>query len=290
MEKELKELRDEYLRTPIPKELKDVVQAALNEKPRKKPKVGRSILMSAAAALLIVTATVNVSPAAAKVISDIPYMEKVIKVITFVEWKEEVNNSSAIIRTPAISGLGNKRLEQSLNDKYLSESQQLYKEFTDSMATLKEGEKGNLSVESGYEILTDNETILSVQRYTDTTAASSSTENQFDTVDKKNEVLLTLNSLFKDDRYLQVISENLKEQMRQQMAADPDKIYWIEEEDDFTAFKGIDEKQSFYINKDGKLVIAFDSFDVAPGYMGTVEFIIPTKVISGLLVGDQYIH
>ncbi|MGE7879286.1 DUF3298 domain-containing protein [Peribacillus muralis] len=290
MEKELKELRDEYLRTPIPKELKDVVQAALNEKPRKKPKVGRSILMSAAAALLIVTATVNVSPAAAKVISDIPYMEKVIKVITFVEWKEEVNNSSAIIRTPAISGLGNKRLEQSLNDKYLSESQQLYKEFTDSMATLKEGEKGNLSVESGYEILTDNETILSVQRYTDTTAASSSTENQFDTVDKKNEVLLTLNSLFKDDRYLQVISENLKEQMRQQMAADPDKIYWIEEEDDFTAFKGIDEKQSFYINKDGKLVIAFDSFDVAPGYMGTVEFIIPTNVISGLLVGDQYIH
>ncbi|PJN90476.1 anti-sigma-V factor rsiV [Bacillus sp. mrc49] len=290
MEKELKDLRDEYLHIPIPKELKDVVQAALNEKPRKKPRVGRNILVSAAAALLIMTASVNISPAAAKAMSDIPYMEKIIKVITFVEWKEEVNNSSAIIRTPAISGLENKRLEQSLNDKYLSESKELYKEFTDSMSKLKEGEKGNLSVESGYEILTDNETILSVQRYTDTTAASSSTESQFDTVDKKNEVLLTLNSLFKDDRYLQVISENLKEQMRQQMAADPDKVYWVEEEDDLPEFKGIDEKQSFYINKDGKLVIAFDSFDVAPGYMGAVEFVIPTKVISELLVGDQYIH
>ncbi|WP_285769051.1 DUF3298 and DUF4163 domain-containing protein [Peribacillus sp. SI8-4] len=290
MEKELKDLREEYLQTPIPKELKDVVQAALNERPRKKPRVGRNILLSAAAALLIVTASVNMSPAAAKAMSDIPYMEKIIKVITFVEWKEEVNNSSAIIRTPAISGLENKRLEQSLNDKYLSESKQLYKEFTDSMAKLKEGEKGNLSVESGYEILTDNETILSVERYTDTISASSSTESQFDTVDKKNEVLLTLNSLFKDDRYLQVISRNIKEQMKQQMAADPDKIYWIEAEDDIEPFKGIDENQSFYINKDGKLVIAFDSFDVAPGYMGAVEFIIPTKVISGLLVGDQYIH
>ncbi|MCK1994812.1 anti-sigma-V factor rsiV [Peribacillus muralis] len=289
MEKELMNLRDEYLHTPIPKELKDVVQAALNEKPTKKPRLGRNILVSAAAALLIMTASVNVSPAAAKAMSEIPYLEKVIKVITFVEWKEEANNSSAVIRTPAISGLENEQLEKSLNDKYLSESKQLYKEFTDSMSKLKEGEKGDLSVESGYSILTDNETILSVQRYTEKISASSSTESQFDTVDKKNEVLLTLNSLFKDDRYLQVISNNIKEQMKQQMAADPNKIYWVKN-DDVSAFKGIDEKQSFYINKDGKLVIAFDSFEVSPGYMGEVEFIIPTKVISGLLVGDQYIH
>ena len=44
MEKKLKDLREEYLKTPIPKELNDVVQAALNEKPRKKPRVGRNIL------------------------------------------------------------------------------------------------------------------------------------------------------------------------------------------------------------------------------------------------------
>ena len=153
MERKLKDLRKEYLKTPIPKELKDVVQAALNEKPRKKPRVGRNILVSAAAALLIVTASVNISPAVAKAMSEIPIVDKVIKVITFVEWKEDVNNSSAVIKTPAISGLENKQLENSLNDKYLSESKQLYKEFTDSMSKLKEGEKGNISVESGYEIL-----------------------------------------------------------------------------------------------------------------------------------------
>ncbi|MDQ0881935.1 hypothetical protein QFZ73_002946 [Peribacillus sp. V2I11] len=38
MEKKLKDLREEYLKTPIPKELNDVVQAALNEKSRRKPK------------------------------------------------------------------------------------------------------------------------------------------------------------------------------------------------------------------------------------------------------------
>ncbi|MGE7766023.1 DUF3298 domain-containing protein [Peribacillus sp. NPDC096540] len=289
MEKKLNDLREEYLQTPIPKELNDVVQAALNEKPRKKPRVARPIWIAAAAAMLIVTASVNISPAAAKAMSDIPIVEKVIKVITFVEWNEEENNSSAVIKTPAISGLENKQLENSLNDKYLAESKQLYKEFADSMSTLKEGENGNISVESGYKILTDNDTILSVQRYTDKIQASSSTESQFDTVDKKNEVLLTLNSLFKDDRYLQVINENIKEQMKQQMAEDSNKIYWVED-DEFVEFKGIDATQNFYINKNGKLVIAFNSYEAAPGYMGAVEFTIPTKVISDLLVGDQYIH
>lgn len=68
--------------------------------------------MSAAAALLIVTASVNISPAVAKAMSDIPIVDKVIEVITFVEWKEEANNSSAVIKTPAISGLENKQLEK----------------------------------------------------------------------------------------------------------------------------------------------------------------------------------
>jgi len=68
------------------------------------------------------------------------------------------------------------------------------------------------------------------------------------------------------------------------------KNIYLVEEDDLTAFKGIDENQNFYINEDGKLVIAFNSYEAAPGYMGAVEFIIPTKVLTNLLVGDQYIH
>ncbi|MEH7314013.1 anti-sigma factor, partial [Priestia megaterium] len=31
-------------------------------------------------------------------------------------------------------------------------------------------------------------------------------------------------------------------------------------------------------------------YKVAPGYMGNIEFEIPTDVISNLLVGKRYIH
>jgi hypothetical protein len=54
-------------------------------------------------------------------------------------------------------------------------------------------------------------------------------------------------------------------------------------------FEKITANHNFYINQDNKLVISFDKYEVAPGYMGVVEFIIPTEILSGDLVGSEYI-
>jgi hypothetical protein len=107
-------------------------------------------------------------------------------------------------------------------------------------------------------------------------------------------VLVTLPSLFKDKSYIKVISENIKQQMKDQMKHEEGKIYWLTEED-MDPFKQIDENQSFYITKDHKtkdhkLRILFDKYEVTPGYMGNIEFEIPTNVISNLLIGRRYIH
>jgi len=55
-------------------------------------------------------------------------------------------------------------------------------------------------------------------------------------------------------------------------------------------FKAITAKQQFYISDKGKLVISFDKYEVAPGYMGVVEFEIPTEVLQNILVSNKYIH
>ncbi|WP_236124819.1 RsiV family protein [Clostridioides sp. ES-S-0054-01] len=47
-------------------------------------------------------------------------------------------------------------------------------------------------------------------------------------------------------------------------------------------FESIDKYQDFYFNKNGNLVISFDEYEVASGYMGAVEFVIPNKVIENL--------
>ena len=80
--------------------------------------------------------------------------------------------------------------------------------------------------------------------------------------------------------------------MLEQNKADESNHYWVEgiEESDFEGlFDKISGEQNFYINADNKLVITVDEYEAAPGYMGVVEFEIPTNVITDLLVSDEYI-
>lgn len=292
----LDNLKKEYKNMPIPEELDFVVKKAIKESRinmRRKNTVKRTIkvVASTAAVLGLLVVGVNTSSAFAETLSKAPIVGGIVKVLTFKEYKVNEEKFNADIKVPKIQGLENKELENSLNKKYLAENEKLYEEFMADMKELKAAGGGYLGVDSGYVVKTDNDKILSVGRYVVNTVGSSSTIFKYDTIDKENEILITLPSLFKDDSYVEIISQNIIEQMREEMKAGEDKIYWIEKEEDLSIdlFEKISEEQSFYINPEGKLVISFDKYEVAPGYMGTPEFVIPTEVISNILVSNEYI-
>lgn len=283
MERELEMLRKEYKNVTIPKSLDAMVTKTL----MKKQKRNYTYLWpaSAAVAALLLMATVNFSPDVAHAMSKIPFVKGVVDVITFTEFEDQKGHSSIAVKTPAITGLENKTLEGNLNQTYIEESQKLFEEFTSSLTNGEE----HFAIDSDYKKVTETSSILSIQRTIQRTEASGYVQNQYVTIDKENQALITLKSLFKDEQYVTAISENIKEQMKKQMKADANKIYWITDVD-MQPFTQINPHQQFYINADDKLVISFNEYDVAPGYMGAVEFIIPTKVISDILVGDRYIH
>ena len=166
------------------------------------------------------TVGINTSPAFAKTLSKVPLVGSIVKVLTFREYSVDENTFNANIKVPEISGLKDEKLQNSLNEKYLEENEKLFKEFLADMEDMKEKGGGHLGVDSGYVIKTDTDRILSVGRYVVNTIASSSTTFKYDTIDKKNEVLITLPSLFKDDSYVDIISENIKEQMIKRHEAD----------------------------------------------------------------------
>jgi hypothetical protein len=159
------------------------------------------------------------------------------------------------------------------------------------MENLQKNGGGHMGVDSGYVVKTDTEKMLSIGRYVVNTVGSSSTVFRYDTIDKKNEILITLKSLFNDDSYIDVISKNIREQMIEQNKANSSKIYWIEEISSGLPeqFKKISAEQNFYISKENKLVISFDKYEVAPGFMGVVEFVIPTEILNDILVSSEYI-
>ncbi|CFX89324.1 Domain of unknown function DUF4163 [Syntrophomonas zehnderi OL-4] len=291
----LSKFKDEYMNIPIPHELPSTVHKSIQKGERIRMRKNRLIKWAGAAAamVLIFTATLNLSPAAVQALSDVPIIKNIVSVLTIREYNLDEDNYNANLKVPAVKGLNNQELASSLNDKYLAENKKLYQEFVKDIEEMKaNGSGGHMGVDSGYVVKTDNEQILSIGRWVVNTAGSSSTTMKYDTIDKEREVLITLPSLFRDGNYVNVISQNIEQQMRQQMKADPNKMYWVsgtDEEQYFEPFKKIAKNQNFYINNKGKLVISFDKYEVAPGYMGVVEFVIPTDTIAKLLVSNEYI-
>jgi len=298
MDNKLEILKDNYMNVPIPGELDFVVRKALKKNEAHNMRL-RSNFQSikiavavVAAVFTLLTAVVNSSPAFALALSKMPVVGSLIKVITFREYNISEEKYNMDVKVPSIQELENKDLENSLNGKYLKENKKLYEKFVADMEELKQEGGGHLGINSGYEVKTDTDRILSIGRYVVNTVGSSSTVFKYDTIDKKNGNLITLPSLFKDDRYVDVISENIIKQMIEQNKADNNKFYWvsgIEQKGTMKLFERISKEQSFYINTEGKLVISFDKYEVAPGYMGIVESVIPTDIISDILVSNEYI-
>lgn len=290
MNDRLNNMRNKYESVPIPEELNLVVKRAI--KKRKNRRMKLQSLAGGAAASILLFAGVNTSPTFAAAISEVPVLGNIVKVITISEYTQKDDSSETSIKTPAITNLDNPPLEEALNSKYAEENKKLYESFRNEVEQLEKHGKAKMSLDSGYEIVTDTDQLLTLSRYVTTTAASAAETRTYDTIDKQEKIVITLPSLFKDDSYIQVISEQIKQQMRQQMQEDPEKVYWLESSADdemMDPFKSISEDQSFYINADGKLVISFNEYDVAPGAMGVVEFVIPTEALSSILVSHEYI-
>lgn len=291
MDKRVNELKNEYNNIPTPRELDLVIRQSIKEgKKAMKYKSffrrSKIAVASVAASFALLIAGVNTSHALASSLSDLPAIGVFIKVLTFREYKVDNGPYFSDVQIPEISGLKDKELEKSLNDKYLKEGQELYTTFMEEMKYMQEQGGGHLGLSSGYEILTDNDKILSIMRFFVNTVGSSSTILKYDTIDKEKGILITLESLFKDDSYLNLLMDNVTTQMSTGMKTDSDHLYWLNEVE--SAFDNKDF--SFYINEDGKLVITFNKYAVAPGAMGNPEFVIPTEVIDDVLINGEYIR
>lgn len=304
MDKKLNELKKQYQNARVPDELDDIVEAAIMKGKKEKmknhkkmPTVVTKWVGSVAAAAAIFTVGLNTSPALAQTVNDIPVIGKVTQVLTFREYKENDKNYGADIKVANVKGLDNKKLEQTLNERYIADGQKLYSHYEKTVKDLEKKGGGHYSVDSGYKVLLNDQQLLTIERYEEQTAASSSTTMKYDTIDKEKKIVLSLPMLFKDKAYVDHISSYIKDKMIKEIKeSNQEKVYWVRgagvpvddlAEDEL--FESIKTNQNFYINKKHQLVIAFDEYEVAPGYMGVVKFTIPTHVIEKDLVSNKYI-
>ena len=289
--KKMDKLKKDYDKIDIPPELEDVVKNSIHQAKaaqKKRPFLKQwSIGVAAATALFI--GSINMSPAMAQSMANIPVLGSIVKVFTVQKLTLDEKTYQANLTTPEIDGLENEGLQASLNEMYLEENKARFEQFEKDVAEMKKVGDGHLGIDTGYEVMTDTAQLLSIARYEVNTVGSSSTTMRYDTIDKQENILITLPSLFKDVQYIDSISTYITGEMKRQMAVDEEISYFSFDELNLD-FEAIQPNQNFYITEHHKLVISFDKYEVAPGYMGIVTFEIPSNILSDLLVSDTYIN
>lgn len=145
--------------------------------------------------------------------------------------------------------------------------------------------QGYVASDTGYNILRNDASLLSICFYTSINAGGSGEYSRCFTLDKTTGKVLTLSDLFAESSdYIGVISADIIRQMTEQVEAGEGDYFipggiWSPEE----CFKKITPDQNFYIDENNKLVIIFDEYEVAPGSMGMPQFTVETAVLDDIL-------
>lgn len=278
--------------------MKDRIEVAKMEnrrEDRKKNGAGKAALAAAAVVAAFVILP-NTSAGVAHAMEQIPVIGKLVEVVTFRNYQYEDERNQADIEVPEIvpqsvtdtvaeeSATGVQENLQKSADEINAEIQKISDQF------VKEFEE-NLQTEGGYQdVIVKSEVVSTTQDYFTLKlicyqgAGSGAEWNYYYTIDLNTGERLQLKDLFYEGAdYITPISENIEEQMKEQMAADENKIYWLDDpEVPEWNFEHITDETAFYLNENGNIVISFNEGDVAPMYMGVVTFEIPDEVVRDI--------
>ena len=286
----MRKMRAQYESQSAPDELHQRLQTLISENARP-PKRRAAIIWlrriggSAAAAMLALCIAVNASPDAAALLADIPVLGQVVRIFSFREYQDSQNGIELKLSSPHISGLGDSEAEERINTLFDEYADKIIAQYEADVAAVAGKEEGHISISSSYSVPVDSDRQLTVAIDTTIIMASSQQCTTYYNIDKQTGELVPLSGLFKDGAdYVTVISDEIKRQMRAQMDADDDVYYWLDSDVEDWNFTSIAQDQQYYVNENGELVISFDKYDIAPGYMGSVSFTIPKDVLSDIVL------
>ncbi|MEA3423050.1 MAG: DUF3298 and DUF4163 domain-containing protein [Bacillota bacterium] len=265
----------------IPESLSTVVDGAISKGDERRLKlrfIRRSGVGLAATVLIGLSAIgigVNSSEVFADTINEIPILKSVARIMTYRSFEINNENLNAEISIPEIKGINDPVLEAKINleiQKKLSENleeieirAEEYKEAYFSTGGTKENFHP-IKATVDYEVKSISENYLSFVIYQYESLGSAYTQYTFYNLDIIENREVDLEDIF-GENYIDVINEKVIEGI-DVMKKDPKNIFF----DGDMGFLTIDSNQKFYINSDENIVMIFEKYEIAPGYMGIIEF------------------
>lgn len=317
LEKRLMQEKENYQKIPVPEELKERLEKAAG-RAGKVRRFRMPATVAAAAALLVLLPNTGVEMAYA--MGNIPVIGKLFQAVTFRDYQYESERFSANVEVPQIvvedmkengpdieegqnmeSGQKEEGPEQGAKgmEGETSVSEQLQEtieqvNFDIDEVTNQLIEEFKISAEAGesyggleihHETVMNNDRYFTLKLSIFQSAGSGSESYKFYTIDKRSGRQIQIGDLFQENSgYAEVLNEDIRNQMRAAMAEDEMNSYWVDNTDmPEINWTGIKEEQNFYLDEKGNIVVVFDEYEVAPGYMGAQEFTVERGVFENLL-------
>lgn len=188
------------------------------------------------------------------------------KLILLEEKYYETNGTIVTVKFPQIINVDDK-IKVNINnlilktiDTYLDE----IKEFDKNPSTAHK-----LIVEIDFENYYSDDDIFSFSINSSQILADSHLQKKFFTINPTTGEIYNVEHFLGSD-YQNIILTTVKKQIAKNTKNNPNLIYFDEEVNNLK----ISIDQPFYINKDNQVVVVFDQFQIAPGYMSLPSFIV----------------
>lgn len=295
METKLQKLKTEYEKPQMSAENLEDLRSTMRKarKENRKERDRAKLVKFAAAAAVLAGAFIilpNLSYGIANAMEQIPLIGSLSEAVTFRNYEVESQRNTAKVEIPEINPK-DLSADSQVQENLERSAEEINAEIEKNANELVEHFKKHLADEEGYQdIVVKSEVLKTTPDYFTLKlmcyqgAGSGTQWNYYYTIDLNTGERLKLKELFREGTdYITPISENIKKQMEEQMDADDRVYYWLHDEIAEWNFQSITDETSFYVNESGNIVIAFDEGEVAPMYMGTVEFEIPAGILQDIL-------
>ncbi|MDD6728324.1 MAG: RsiV family protein [Eubacteriales bacterium] len=271
----------------IPQSVKNRIDEVLDSLPEDEQKEEKRIKLfprvaAVAACFVFITLFVlpNVSSVYAETLEKVPVIGNIVKVVTIRNYFYSDGNHEMDIDVPEID-YENSEAADYINKDVSELTTIIVNQFYQDLEIT--GNNGYGSIKVDYETVTNTDRWFTLKLNVSETAASSNAYFKFYHIDKNEGKIVELGDLFTADNYSDVLVKEIKKQMKEQMESDENAVYWINDSEIGEEFASVKKDHNFYWNDNGDLVIVFDKYEVAPGSMGTPEFVISEKVIDKIL-------
>lgn len=269
-----KRLSEEQIEIPdsVKNQLENTLQSLPEMEIVKKPLFNyyRFAITTACIIFVMLFLLPNMSVAYAKTMEKIPFIGDIVRVVTIRNYYYSDEMHEVDVKVPKVESKKNEAFTL-INSEIQELTDTLLKEFNKELSEI--GSTGHSSLYIDYDVMMNTNSWFTLKIQIVQAKGSGNITYKYYHLDKITGKVIELGDIVNSKEFYEKVEQEIEKQMLKEMKEDDNKIYWVKN-DTFGNTVNIDSQHNFYWDNKGNLIIPFDKYEVAPGYMGSPKFTI----------------